>query len=81
MKFIDWYNFNFVDNKVINVGDIYVKCFRKKSYSADDVMFDAKMRVEDANNLFGDYNLMMVKIRSDENDFARLCALIYKEDN
>lgn len=81
MKFIDWYNFNFVDNKVINVCNIYVKCFRKKSYSADDVMFDATMRVEDANNLFGDYNLMMVKIHSDGNDFARLCALIYKEGN
>ena len=81
MKFVDWYNFNFVENKVINVRDIYVKCFRKKSYSADDVMFEAKMRVEDANNLFGDYSLMMVKTYSNENDFVRLCALIYKEDN
>lgn len=81
MKFIDWYNFNFVDNKVMDrVGDIYMKVMRKKSSLLEDKMLDTLVRVSDAVRMFGDYELMFVSIDK-QNDYATICALVYKENN
>lgn len=81
MKFIDWYNFNFVDNKVMDrVGDIYMKVMRKKSLLLEDKMLDTLVRVSDAVRMFGDYELMFVSIDK-QNDYATICALVYEENN
>lgn len=80
MKFIDWYNFNFVENNVMNFGDIYMKVMKKKSFHKDDVMLNSLMKITDAIQLFGDYNLMLVKL-DEQNNYKTICALVYKEDN
>ena len=81
MKFIDWYNFNFVENKVMDrVGDIYMKAMRKKSFLLEDKMLDTLVRVSDAVRMFGDYELMSVSLDK-QNDYTTICALVYKEDN
>lgn len=80
MKFIDWYNFNFVENNVMNFGYIYMKVMRKKSFQKDDVMLDSLMKITDAIQLFGDYNLMLIKFEK-QNDYTTICALVYKEES
>ena len=81
MKFIDWYNFDFVENKVMDgIGDIYMKVMRKKSFSRSDVMLDSLMKITDAIQLFGDYNLMLIMFE-EQNSYKTICALVYKEDN
>lgn len=78
MKFIDWYNFNFVDNTIIKQHTIYIIAFRKKSYKNEDKMFESKMEIEDAISLFKDYRVTEIRTRI-QNDFSMLCALLYKE--
>lgn len=80
MKFAEWYNFNFVENKVMDgFGDIYVKVMRKKSFQRDDVMLDSLMKVSNAVHMFGDYELMLIKPET-QNNHETICALIYKEN-
>lgn len=81
MKFIDWYNFNFVENKVMDrIGDVYMKVMRKKSFLLEDKMLDTLVRISDAVCMFGDYELMSVSFDKQEN-YATICAIVYKEDN
>lgn len=81
MKFIDWYNFNFVENKVMDrIGDIYMKVMRKKSFLHEDKMLDTLVRISDAVRMFGDYELMSVSFDKQDN-YTTICALVYKEDN
>lgn len=79
MKFIDWYNFNFVDNKVMNnFGDIYVKVMRKHSFRSEDVMLDTLMNTSDAVKVFGDYQLIQVNLRTEKN-YDTIGVLVCKE--
>lgn len=78
MKFIDWYNFNFVESGVMNFENIHMKIMRKKSFDKDDVILDSLMKITDAIQLFGDYNLMLIKFEG-QNNYNVICALVYKE--
>lgn len=81
MKFVDWYNFNFVENKVMDrIGDIYMKVMRKKSFLLEDEMLDTLVRVSDAVRMFGNYELMSVSLDK-QNDYTTICALVYKEES
>ena len=81
MKFVDWYNFNFVENKVMDrIGNIYMKVKRKKFFLSKDEMLDALVRVSDAVRMFGDYELMSVSLDT-QDDYKTICAIVYKEDN
>ena len=81
MKFIDWYNFNFVENKVMDrIGDIYMKVMRKKSFLLEDRMLYTLVRFSDAVRMFGDYELMSVSLDKQDN-YKTICAIVYKEDN
>ena len=81
MKFVDGYNFNFVENKVMDrIGKIYMKAMRKKSFQLEDKMLDALVRVSDAVRMFGDYELMLVSLDK-QDDYTTICAIVYKEDN
>ena len=81
MKFVDWYNFNFVENKIMDrVGDIYMKVMRKKSLLLEDKMLDTLVTVADAVRMFGDYELMYVSLDKQDN-YTTICAIVYKEEN
>ncbi len=86
MKFVDWYNFNFVENKIMNrIGDIYVKVFRKESCKREDMILCSLLNFEDAINLFGDMKLMKVNFHSEQGfalgeEYKTLCALLYMEE-
>ena len=55
MKLKDWYNFNFGNEQLkCNIGDIYVKVFRKESYKNEDVILEQLMKPGDMVYLFGD---------------------------
>lgn len=78
MRFIDWYNFNFVESDVMNFEDIHMKIMRKKSFYKEDVILDSLMKITDAIQLFGDYNLILIKFE-EQNNYKIICALVYKE--
>lgn len=86
MKFIDWYNFNFVENKIMDrIGDIYVKIFRKESFKHEDMILCSLVNFEDAVKLFGDMKLMKVSFHSEQKsamggEYKTLSALLYMED-
>lgn len=81
MKFVDWYNFNFVENKVMGrISVIYMKAMRKKSFLLDDKMLDTLAKDSDAARMFGDYELMSVDLDK-RDDYTTICAIVYKEDN
>lgn len=81
MKFVDWYNFNFVENKIMDrVGNIYMKVMRKKSLLLEDKMLDTLVTVSDAVRMFGDYELMYVSLDKQDN-YTTICAIVYKEEN
>ena len=45
MKLRDWYDFNFGNKQLMcNIGDIYVKVFRKESYKNEDVILETLMK-------------------------------------
>lgn len=79
MKVKEWYAFNFRNERVnCNVGDVYVKVFRKKSYNNDDKIFEQLMDPVDMVNLFGEYQLFATGLYRD--GYSALSILIYKED-
>ena len=80
MKLIEWYNFNFNNDQFrCDIGDIYVKVFRKESYDKKDMIFEQLMNPKDMIHLFGDYK--MFKFGKDEkNDYCTIKVCIYKAD-
>lgn len=80
MRLIDWYNFNF-DNEQFkcNIGDIYVKVFRKKSYDKKDMIFEQLMDPKDMIHLFGDYKMFVLGTDM-KNDYCTIKVCIYKAD-
>jgi hypothetical protein len=86
MKFVDWYNFNFVENKIMDrIGDIYVKIFRKESYQHEDMILCSLVNFNDAVKLFGDMKLMKVTFHSEhstrlDGQYKALCALLCMEE-
>ena len=79
MKFVDWYNFNFVDNKVMNLSSIYMEVMRKKSLENIDVMFRTSLSMNDAVKLFGDWTIIAIVMNTGNS--YELCAIVYKEEN
>ena len=83
MTFNEWYQFNFVTNKIMNIGDIFVKIMRKKSINSNDKMLDALMRVEDAVGMFGDYTISFISFDSQPtknlDNYKTLSVILYKE--
>ena len=86
MKFVDWYNFNFVENKIMDrIDDIYVKVFRKESSQRADMVLCSLVSFEDAIKLFGDMKLMKVNFHSEHSynlngQYKTLAALLCMED-
>ena len=79
MKLSDWYNFNFNNEQFkCNIGDVYVKVFRKESYKREDMIFEQLMDPVDMNNLFGDYKMFLLN-KDIQNDYCTMCVCIYKE--
>ena len=82
ITFGEWYKFNFVDNKIMDtLGDLYIKVFRKKSFTSEDKCLEGLMRIDDAVKMFGDYSLMKINYHTDRSprygsDYKALCALI-----
>lgn len=84
MTFNEWHQFNFVNNKIMNIGDIYVKIMRKKSYHSDDKMIDALMKIDDTVKMFGDYTILSIGFDSKHSEklgdyYKTLSVLLYKE--
>lgn len=79
MKFVDWYNFNFVDNKVMNLGAIRIEVMRNKSLKNIDAMLRTSMNIEDAVKMFGDYSIISIVMKTGNS--YELCAFVYKEEN
>ena len=80
MKLYDWYNFNFSNEQFrCNMGDIYVKVFRKESYKSEDVIFEQLMKPSDMVHLFGDYKMFILS-KATQNDYCTMCVCIYKAD-
>lgn len=77
MKFIDWYNFNFVDNKIMNINEVYVIVLRKLSYKKEDIIFEAKIKIQDVVNIFAEYNLMQIRAI---HNYPFIEILIYNEE-
>ena len=86
ITFGEWHKFNFVDNKIMQMGDIFVKVFRKHSFKSDDKCLEGLMRLEDAVKMFGDYTLFNINYHTIPRDSTRefdykcLCAMIYREE-
>ena len=87
MTFGEWHKFNFVDNKVMNnLGDIYIKVFRKQSLRTEDKCLEGLMKVDDAVKLFANYKLFKITYHtvpakySYDFDYKVICALIYLEE-
>lgn len=79
MKLCDWYNFNFGNEHFkCNIGDVYVKVFRKESYNREDMIFEQLMNPIDMVNLFGDYKMFLLN-KDIQNDYCTMCVCIYKE--
>lgn len=86
MTFLKWYTFNFVDNHIMNnLGDMYIKIFRKKSFNTEDKCLEVLMRIDDAVSLFGNYQIMKIGMHSESHngiEYKALCALLYlSEEN
>lgn len=86
MTFLKWYTFNFIDNRIMdNLGDMYIKIFRKKSFHTEDKCLEVLMRIDDAVNLFGNYQIMKIGMHSESRngvEYKTLCALLYlSEEN
>ena len=80
MKLKDWYNFNFENDQFkCNIGDIYVKVFRKESYDNKDMILEQLMKPDDMVYLFGDYNMFILG-KDTKNDYCTLKVCIYKAD-
>ena len=80
MKLRDWYNFNFGNEQFnCNIGDIYVKVFRKESYKNEDVIFEVLMKPSDMVDLFGDYKMFILG-KDIKNDYCTLKVCICKAD-
>ena len=61
ITFGDWHKFNFVDNPVMNnLGDIYIKVFRKHSFKSEDKCLEGLMKIEDAVKMFSHYTLFKI---------------------
>lgn len=80
LKFKEWYNYNCVENKVMDdIGDIYIKVFRKLPNSAwfrtdqGNMIFSTLIRLEDAAKMFGELSLIKINFHM-ENDYRTLCA-------
>lgn len=74
MKLKEWLDFN----SDTYCGDILIKALKEKSYSRDDIIFEAVMRTDRAAALFGNYELK--KIRVDKypgSEYRGLMALIW----
>ena len=87
ITFGEWHKFNFVDNPIMNnLGDIYIKVFRKHSFKSDDKCLEGLMKIEDAAKMFSDYTLIKINYHtvpardSFEFGYKVLCALIYLEE-
>ena len=80
MRLIDWYNFNFGNEQFkCNIGDIYVRVFRKESYKAEDMIFEQLMDPKDMIHLFGDYKMFVLGMDM-KNDYHTIKVCIYKAD-
>ena len=80
MKLKDWYNFNFCNEQFkCNIGDIYVKVFRKESYDNKDMILEQLMKPDDMVYLFGDYKIFILG-KDTKNDYCTLKVCIYKAD-
>ena len=80
LSFSEWYEFNFVTNKIMDhFGDMYIKVFRKHSYKNEDKCFEVLMRIDDAVRMFGGYKLFKVTMHTELRDcgeYKALCALL-----
>ena len=80
MKLIDWYNFNFGNEQFnCNIGDIYVKVFRKESCKNEDMIFEQLMKPSDMVSLFGDYKMLILG-KGTKDDYCTLKVCICKAD-
>ena len=80
MRLQDWYNFNFGNEQFrCNIGDIYVKVFRKESLRIEEMIFEQLMNPSDMVHLFGDYKMFILKKNTKNND-CTLCVCICKAD-
>lgn len=84
ITFGEWHKFNFVDNPIMNnLGDIYIKVFRKHSFKSDDKCLEGLMKIEDAVKMFSNYTLFKIAYHTIpardtyEFDYKVICALIY----
>ena len=87
ITFGEWHKFNFVDNPVMNnLGDIYIKVFRKRSLTSDDKCLEGLMKIEDAVRMFSNYTLFKIAYHTIpardtyDFDYKVLAALIYLEE-
>ena len=72
MKLRDWYNFNFGNEQFsCNIGDIYVKVFRRESYKTEDVILETLMKANNMVELFGDYKIFLIG-KDTKNDYCTL---------
>ena len=80
LTFSEWYEFNFVTNKIMDhFGDMYIKVFRKYSYKNEDRCFAVLMRIDDAVRMFGEYRLFKIKMHVESREvgeYKALCALL-----
>lgn len=80
MKLREWIDFNFNNEQFRNnIGDIYVKVFRRKSYKQEDIMFVQLMKPADIIQLFGDYELLVIG-KEKQNGYQTISICIYKVD-
>lgn len=80
MKLKDWYDFNFGNKQLTcNIGDIYVKVFRKESYKNEDVILEALMKPNNMVEVFGDYKIFILG-KDTKNDYCTMKVCIYKAD-
>ena len=80
MKLRDWYNFNFCNEQFgCNIGDIYVKVFRKESYKSEDMIFEQLMKPSDMVHLFGDYKMFLLGKETNDG-YCTIKVCIYKAD-
>lgn len=81
MTFKEWYKFNFEDNNIFNIEEVYIKVFQKKSFKTEDLSFKALIPIHDIVNFFGDYNIIFINYDKDNNDeYNVLCFGLYKEN-
>lgn len=80
MKLIDWYNFNFGNEQFnCNIGDIYVKVFRRQSYEKGEMIIEQLMKPSDMAYLFGDYEMFCFS-KDTHDSYCTMSVFIYKAD-